>query len=170
MLGSKVKRMIGRSEPVPSVDDGAIIAALHIVWALRGRAPTRVWGRVSILGFSPRCNVVLAGGSGMQRLRETKKRYIEATHAPEPDLCTCVCVRTQQYLFSQNASETECAIFHNIYLLSRHHLLAASICSHTSTLFRVRTSNLIFTEPRPSGEASRCACRHHVIWLGEGQG
>ena len=38
MLGSKVKRMVGISVPVPSVDDGAIVAALHIVWALRGNA------------------------------------------------------------------------------------------------------------------------------------
>ena len=71
MLGSKVKRMIGRSEPVPSVDDGAIVAALHIVWALRGRAATRVWAVCRILGFSPRSNVVLAGGSGMQRHQAT---------------------------------------------------------------------------------------------------
>ena len=30
--------MVGISVPVPSVDDGAIVAALHIVWALRGNA------------------------------------------------------------------------------------------------------------------------------------
>ena len=59
--------MIGISVPVPSVDDGAIVAALLIVWALRGRAATRVWAVCRILGFSPRSNVVLAGGSGMQR-------------------------------------------------------------------------------------------------------
>ena len=29
--------MVGISVPVPSVDYGAIVAALHIVWALRGR-------------------------------------------------------------------------------------------------------------------------------------
>ena len=51
MLGSKVKRMIGISVPVPSVDDGAIVAALHIVWALRGRAATRVLGGVSNPGL-----------------------------------------------------------------------------------------------------------------------
>ena len=29
--------MAGISVPVPLVDDGAIVAALHIVWVLRGR-------------------------------------------------------------------------------------------------------------------------------------
>ena len=53
VLGSKVKRMVGISVPVPPVDDGAIVAALHIVWALRGRAATHVNGRVSNPGFSP---------------------------------------------------------------------------------------------------------------------
>ena len=52
MLGSKVKWMIGISVPVPSVDDGAIVAALHIVWALRGRAATRVSAVCSNAGLS----------------------------------------------------------------------------------------------------------------------
>ena len=64
MLGSKVKRMVGISVPVPSVDDGAIVAALHIVWALRGRgcnprerASVESWLSAGV------SNVVLAGGS-----------------------------------------------------------------------------------------------------------
>ena len=74
MLGSKVKRMVGISVPVPSVDDGAIVAALHIVWALRGRAATCVecgaFGRTS--------NVVLAGGRECSEWlhSETELEYI----------------------------------------------------------------------------------------------
>ena len=43
--------MAGISVPVPSVDDGAIVAALHIVWALRGEAATRVSARRRILAI-----------------------------------------------------------------------------------------------------------------------
>ena len=62
--------MVGISVPVPSVDDGAIVAALHIVWALRGRGCNpRERASVESWLFAGVSNVVLAGGSGMQRDR-----------------------------------------------------------------------------------------------------
>ena len=54
--------MVGISVPVPPVDDGAIVAALHIVWALRGRAATHVMAVCRILAFRRFSIVVLAGG------------------------------------------------------------------------------------------------------------
>ena len=50
------------------VDDGAIVAALHIVWALRGRGRNpRERGRRRILAIRRFWIVVLGRGSGMQR-------------------------------------------------------------------------------------------------------
>ena len=54
--------MAGISVPVPSVDDGAIVAALHIVWALRGRGRNPREPQRRILAIRPFSNVVLAGG------------------------------------------------------------------------------------------------------------
>ena len=52
-LGFNVKLMAGISVPVPSVDDGAIVAALHIVWALRGRGRNPREHAASNPGYPP---------------------------------------------------------------------------------------------------------------------